>query len=219
MTERRRRYTKSEKVAAIVAAEASSAMAAAEQTGVPRSTLRYWLDDPEFAVYRQNAREAMAEEASTVARLAWAALANAIRAGELDGRDLRAEHALDHVPRGAVATVEVDRADQRLEHVGEDLGFVAAAALLLALAEQDPVPDLDLARDLAQRGLADDLLARDAEIALVRGRKPRHQPVADHEIEDGISEEFEALVVIGAWLGLLVAPGGVPEGRDRKSVV
>ena len=85
---RRRRYTKSEKIVAIVAAEASTVLAASESTGTPRSTLRYWLDDPELAIYRQNAREAMAEEASTVARMAWRALAQAIQAGDLDGRDL-----------------------------------------------------------------------------------------------------------------------------------
>ena len=84
----RRRYTRSEKVAAIVAAEASTVLAAAEQTGVPRRTLRDWLTTPEYAIYRQNAREAMAEEAQFVARLAWQALGEAIQAGKLDGRDL-----------------------------------------------------------------------------------------------------------------------------------
>ena len=84
----RRRYTKVEKVAAIVAAEASSVMAAAEATDTPRSTLRYWMDDPSFAVYRQNARAAMAEEANVAARLAWQKLIEAIQAGELEPRDL-----------------------------------------------------------------------------------------------------------------------------------
>jgi len=88
VTERRRRYSKSERVVALVAAEATSVLAASEQTGIPRRTLRDWLDDPEYAIYRQNAREAMAEEAQLVARMAWKALAEAIRAGQLDGRDL-----------------------------------------------------------------------------------------------------------------------------------
>ena len=84
----RRRYTKSEKVAAMVAAEAVSVAAAAEQTGVPRTTILYWLDKPEFVELRHNAREAMAEEAQVVARMAWGALARAIASGELNGRDL-----------------------------------------------------------------------------------------------------------------------------------
>ena len=88
MPAQRRRYSKVEKVAAIVAAEASSQMAAADQTGVPRSTLRYWLEDPEFAELRQNAREKLAEEAQVVARLAWQKLGEAIKAGTLEPRDL-----------------------------------------------------------------------------------------------------------------------------------
>lgn len=84
----RRRYTRSEKVAAIVAAEASSLTAAAEQTGVPKSTLAYWLDRPEYEHLRTNAREAIAEEARVVARLAWQKLGEALAAGILEPRDL-----------------------------------------------------------------------------------------------------------------------------------
>ncbi len=84
----RRKYTKAEKVVAIVAAEATSILGAAEQAGIPESTLRYWLDKPEFAYLRENAREAMAEEARTVARLAWRKLGEAMEAGELEPRDL-----------------------------------------------------------------------------------------------------------------------------------
>lgn len=73
---------------AIAAAEATSVLAAAEASGIPESTLRYWLDDPKFAPFRENAREAMAEEARVVARMAWQALAKAIASGTLDGRDL-----------------------------------------------------------------------------------------------------------------------------------
>lgn len=83
-----RRYRKTEKVAAIVAAEASSVLAASEQTGIPESTIRYWLDQPEFANLRENAREAMAEEARVVARLAWQQLGKAVQSGNLEPRDL-----------------------------------------------------------------------------------------------------------------------------------
>lgn len=84
----RRRYSKAEKVAAIVAADAASAVAASEQTGIPRTTIQYWLDQPEFVELRQNAREAMAEEARVVARLAWQQLGKAVQAGALEPRDL-----------------------------------------------------------------------------------------------------------------------------------
>ena len=84
----RRRYTRTEKVAAVLAADASSVTAAAEATGVPRKTIAYWLDRPEFADLRQNAREGMADEALYVARLAWQKLGQAIADGLLEPRDL-----------------------------------------------------------------------------------------------------------------------------------
>jgi hypothetical protein len=84
----RRRYTKREKVAAVLAADASSTLAAAEATGIPESTLRYWLDRPEFANLRENAREGIAEDALMVARLAWKKLGQAIADGTLEPRDL-----------------------------------------------------------------------------------------------------------------------------------
>ena len=84
----RRRYTKTEKVAAVLAADASSITAASEATGVPRKTIAYWLDRPEFADLRQNAREGMAEDALMVARLAWQKLGQAIADGQLEPRDL-----------------------------------------------------------------------------------------------------------------------------------
>jgi len=138
---------------------------------------------------------------------------------ELDRGDLGPEDAIDHVPRGGVATVEVDRADQRLEHVGEDLRLVTSPGLLLPLTQEDPPADLELACHLGQPRLADDLLAGDAQITLVGVGKPGHDPVGDDEVEDGIPEELQALVVLGARLTLLVAPGGVPQCLFQESSV
>ena len=84
----RRRYTKAEKVAAIVAAEASSTLAASEQADIPRSTLRGWLDNPKYADLRQNAQEGMRDAARITAFVAWQALLEAIEAGLLEPRDL-----------------------------------------------------------------------------------------------------------------------------------
>lgn len=52
-----RRYTRKQKVSAVTAAAASSVLAAAEASGIPESTLRYWLDKPEFAELRDKTRE------------------------------------------------------------------------------------------------------------------------------------------------------------------
>jgi 1,6-anhydro-N-acetylmuramate kinase len=46
------------------------------------------MDRPEFASLRENAREAIAQEAQVVARLAWQKLGEALANNELDPRDL-----------------------------------------------------------------------------------------------------------------------------------
>lgn len=85
---RGRRYDAKDRLVAVVAADMTSAIATAEAMGIPRSTLRHWLDDPELVPYRQNARESLAEEVLVVARLAWEKLADALRAGRVEPRDL-----------------------------------------------------------------------------------------------------------------------------------
>lgn len=83
-----RHYTKRQKLVAVVAADMTTGLAASRATGVPRSTLQHWLDDPELARYRQNAREEVADEVRVVARLAWEKLGEAIRSGRMEPRDL-----------------------------------------------------------------------------------------------------------------------------------
>jgi hypothetical protein len=83
-----RRYTRRQKITAVIAADMTSTEAASEVTGIPRTTIGYWLDDPEFVELRHNARERMAEEAMAVARLAWGKLAERIKAGDIETRDL-----------------------------------------------------------------------------------------------------------------------------------
>lgn len=84
MTETRRKYTKRQKLTAVLAADMTSQEAAAIATGIPRTTLLHWLKDPEMVELRQNARALMAEEALVVARMAWGKLADAIRHDRLD---------------------------------------------------------------------------------------------------------------------------------------
>jgi hypothetical protein len=83
-----RRYTKRQKMHAVTAALASSVSAAADSTGIPRTTIDYWLDAPEFGELRQKTRDDLAAEMSMLAHLAASKLAKAIIAGEVEARDL-----------------------------------------------------------------------------------------------------------------------------------
>ena len=82
----RRRYTRKEKVAAVTAAAASSVLAAAQESGIPENTLRYWFDSPEFADIRTKTREELAEESKALAHRALAEIAR--RIPEFEPRDL-----------------------------------------------------------------------------------------------------------------------------------
>lgn len=82
----RRRYTKREKASAVMAAIASNTAAAAEQTGIPRTTIEYWLERPEFVELRQKTQEERADGMRTLALLAMDRLSALIPT--MEARDL-----------------------------------------------------------------------------------------------------------------------------------
>jgi len=83
----RRRYTAKQKLAAVVAAEMSGLTVTAEQTGIPKSTLQYWMESPKFAPFRTKTREDLQDEVSVVSHLAWQRIAEALHAGTMEARD------------------------------------------------------------------------------------------------------------------------------------
>ena len=62
-----RRYSRRQKVTAVIAAEMSSLTEAAASNDVPITTLDYWMDLPEFVELRKKTREDMAEESKALA--------------------------------------------------------------------------------------------------------------------------------------------------------
>jgi transposase-like protein len=83
----RRAYSKRTKLSAVMAAEMGGVVQAERQTGIPESTIRYWMDQPEFAEIRAKTREDLADEIKTVAHLAWQRVAASLRSGEMEPRD------------------------------------------------------------------------------------------------------------------------------------
>jgi hypothetical protein len=81
-----RRYTKREKVTTVIAAEMTSLSAAAASTGIPKSTVKGWLDDPKLAQLRTTTREQLADEARVIQQLAAEAIR--VRLPEFEPRDL-----------------------------------------------------------------------------------------------------------------------------------
>ena len=87
MTERKRVDGRSKRVklAAVMAAEMSGVVQASRQTGIPATTIEYWLHKPEFAEVRTRTREDLADEIRVVAHLAWKRLAETLPT--MEGRD------------------------------------------------------------------------------------------------------------------------------------
>ena len=56
---RGKKRPQAERIAAVALAELNGAEAASEATGIPRTTIAYWLDLPEFVELRQKTREEM----------------------------------------------------------------------------------------------------------------------------------------------------------------
>lgn len=71
----RRRYTKAQKATAVIAAEMSNVTAAAEATGIPATTIDYWMDKPEFVRLREKTREEGAQGFTILMHLAQERLA------------------------------------------------------------------------------------------------------------------------------------------------
>ncbi len=82
----RRRYTKAQKAEAVAAATISSTEAAAESLGIPRTTIAYWLDQPEFVALRQKTRDQVAEAMWSAIQLGLDEVAKGLR-GEAPLRD------------------------------------------------------------------------------------------------------------------------------------
>jgi hypothetical protein len=87
MAAQRRQYTKRRKLATVMAADMTSLTETAETTGIPKSTIKRWLDHPDYAQVRTSTREGLAEEISVVAHLAWGHVAESLRNGTMEPRD------------------------------------------------------------------------------------------------------------------------------------
>lgn len=81
------RRPKREKLSVVLAADMAGIRATERATGIPESTIRYWMDNPEFAQYRAKAREDLKDEITVVAHLAWRRVAEGLRDGILEPRD------------------------------------------------------------------------------------------------------------------------------------
>ncbi len=117
--------------------------------------------------------------------------------------EARHEQPLDHLRRGVEAAVQVDRAEQRFERVGQDRFAAEAAGFQLARAEPQLLAELDLGGDDRERLAAHQARAEARQLALVGGAELAEHQHGDHAVEHRVAEELQPFVVraAGAAMG------------------
>ena len=122
-------------------------------------------------------------------------LAPVVGGGRHDGL---AEQARDQRLRRLEAAVDADRADQRLDRVGQDRRPRRAAAARLALGQLQRLGQAQHQRDLVQAVLAHEVGAHAREVAFVGAGEAVEQQPRDGQVQHRVAQELEALVVVGA---------------------
>lgn len=84
----RRRYTKRQEATAVMAAAMTNVAAATEQTGIPESTIRRWIDEPWAVDLRAKTAHDIGQEMQVLAMLATEKLTEMVKANKLTARDL-----------------------------------------------------------------------------------------------------------------------------------
>jgi hypothetical protein len=112
-------------------------------------------------------------------------------------RHQRVEQSMDDLRRHVQAVLQIDRAEQRLQRVGEDARLVPAAGSLLALAQQQVRAEpgrAEAAGDVGERPHVHDARAQLGELPLGQVGMVVEQRGRDHHAEYRVAEELEALV-------------------------
>src|SRR5439155_487808 len=104
------------------------------------------------------------------------------------------EQALDQLASGIETQVDVDGTENGFQRVGEDARLVAAAGLLLALAQQDDRPQVEVACHVRERRHVHDRRAELREITLGHARVHPVRQIGHDQAEHRITQELEPFV-------------------------
>ena len=132
------------------------------------------------------------------------------------GLDDRVEQRVHGASGGLDAVRDVDRADQRLEGVGQDRRLVPTAGGLLAPTEPDEDADVDRAGDVGQRAHVHDGGAQLRQLPLGQVGVCAVERVGDDQSEHGVAEELQPLVGRQATVLVRVRAVGERPGRQRR---
>lgn len=127
----RRRYTKTQKAHAVSLALLTSVEAAAEAEGIPRTTLDYWMDRPEFVGLRSKTRDQVADEMWTAVQVGLREVVKGL-AGDAPLRDKSVALGILYDKHALLTGMATSRAESR------DLtGTLSDADIIAALREAE----------------------------------------------------------------------------------
>ena len=124
----------------------------------------------------------------------------------------------DDAADGYEVTVEIHGADERLEGVGQGAGAFASSVCLLAAAHHQVASDAEALGEDAEAVAGDDAGTDFGQVAFAEVGKLIEEMLGENELEDGVSEEFEALVVEVMALRLVAEAGVGERFREQQSV-
>ncbi len=134
----------------------------------------------------------------------------------------RVEQLVDDLGRAGEPVLEVDRAEHRLEGVGQDAGLVAAAGDLFAPAQPHELAEparsgaADRAADVGQRAHVDDRGAQLGQLALGQVGVGQVERFGDDDAEHRVAEELQPLVVRQPAVLVGVGPVGQRALEQRR---
>lgn len=131
----RRRYTKSEKATAVGLAMAKGTTQAAEQLGIPETTVGYWVRHPEFAELRAKTRDAVADEMWATIQIGIREVAKGIT-GDAPLRDKATALGILYDKHALLTGAATSRSEAR-----DITGTVSDAELIAAVREVERITD------------------------------------------------------------------------------
>ncbi len=164
--------------------------------------------DPRQRVLRQR-------EPPGLQRLLQAGLGILERARGRQDRQARSDQVAHDVERNLKIGVQVDRADHRLQGVGEDRRAPKAARLQFAAAEAQTLAQALLGGDLGQGLAAHQGRALPRQGSLIGGGMRIVEQARNGAIQHRVAEELEPLVVVGARAAVRERGRAERESRER----
>ena len=124
----------------------------------------------------------------------------------------------DDAADGDEIAVEIHGADERLESIGKRAGALASAVGLFAAPHHEVASDAEALGEDVEAVARDDAGADFGEVAFAEVGKLIEEILGEDELEDGVAEEFEALIVEVMALGFVTEAGMGERFREQQGV-